>query len=63
MCRATFPDEQIVRCTVGTLAEAVADAGIRRTALLLIGEFLNGGGERSKLYDPSFSTGFREGTP
>ena len=63
VCRATFPDEQIVRCTVGTLAEAVADAGIRRTALLLIGEFLNGSGERSKLYDPSFSTGFREGTP
>ena len=31
------------------------------TALVLIGDFLHGDFERSRLYDPAFSTGFRRG--
>ena len=58
--KATWPDERIVRCTVDTLAQAGAD--IRKTALILVGGFLGGGYERSKLYDPAFTTEFREGT-
>ena len=60
--KATWPEERIVRCTVGTLAASAAEAGITKTALLLIGAFLADGEvpQRSCLYDPSFSTGFRE---
>ena len=51
-----------MRCTVGTLAAAGAQAGIRRTALVLAGDFLQGGYQRSRLYDPAFTTGYRKGT-
>ena len=59
--KATWPDERVVRCTVGTLAAAGAEAGIAKTALILIGSFLDAPFEKSRLYDPSFTTGFREG--
>ena len=59
--KATWPEEKILRCTVGTLAARGAEAGIRKTALVLVGDFLGQGGyERSKLYDPAFSTEYRE---
>lgn len=60
--KATWPEEKIVHCTVGTLSRAGAEAGISKTALVLVGGFLAGQGERSKLYDPAFTTEFREGT-
>jgi len=59
--KATWPEEKIVRCTVGTLAESGAAAGIRKTAMILVGGFLSGAYERSKLYDPAFTTEYREG--
>lgn len=59
--KATWPDEKIVRCTVGTLAEAGKTAGIRKTALVLVGGFLDAPYEKSKLYDESFTTEFRKG--
>lgn len=59
--KATWPDEKICRCTVGTLASTAAENGITKTALILVGDFLGGDYERSKLYDPSFTTGFRKG--
>lgn len=58
--RATWPDERAVRCTVGTLAAAGAD--IRRSAIVFVGRFLDAPYEKSKLYDPSFTTGYRKGT-
>lgn len=58
--KATWPEEKVVRCTVGTLAEAGARAGISKTALVLVGGFLGESYERSRLYDPTFSTEFRE---
>ena len=61
--KATWPEERVVRCTVGTLAQAVADSGITRTALIVVGDFLDGCPARSKLYDPHFSTGYREAQP
>lgn len=60
--KATWADEKAVRCTVGTLAEAGAAAGIDRTALVLVGDFLDAPYEKSRLYDPSFTTGFRKGS-
>jgi precorrin-4/cobalt-precorrin-4 C11-methyltransferase len=60
--KATWPDEKVVRCTVGTLAKSGKEAGISKTALLLIGNFLGSSYERSCLYDPAFTTEFRQGT-
>lgn len=62
--KATWPDEQVHRCTVGTLAQTARDNGITKTALVCVGDFLapDAASERSKLYDPSFTTGFREGS-
>ena len=57
--KATWPDEKVIRCTVGTLAQRGAEEGIRKTALLLIGDFLDSCYERSCLYDPTFTTEFR----
>ena len=57
--KATWPDERVCRCTVGTLAETGRHEGITKTALLLIGGFLAGDYERSRLYAPDFSTEFR----
>lgn len=58
--KASWPEEKIVRCTVGTLAESARRAEITKTALILIGGFLGDRYERSKLYDPAFATGFRK---
>ena len=60
--KATWPEEKIVRCTVGTLAAAGDAAGIWKTAIILVGGFLGRKYERSKLYDPGFTTEFRQGT-
>ena len=60
--KATWPEEKTVRCTVGTLAEAGEASGIRKTALVLVGGFLDAPYEKSRLYDPSFRTEYRKGT-
>ena len=60
--KATWPEEKTVRCTVGTLAEAGEASGIRKTALVLVGGFLDAPYEKSRLYDPSFTTEYRKGT-
>ena len=60
--KATWPEQKIVRCTVGTLAESTRAAGITKTALIVVGDFLAAQYDRSKLYDPAFTTEFRRGT-
>jgi precorrin-4/cobalt-precorrin-4 C11-methyltransferase len=59
--KATWPEEQVCRCTVGTLARTGAEHGISKTTLILVGDFLEGPYGRSLLYDPAFTTGFRQG--
>ena len=59
--KASWPEEQCLPCTVGTLDACARKHGITKTALVLVGDFLNGTGERSRLYDPAFTTGFRKG--
>lgn len=61
--KATWPEEKTARCTVGTLARAGREHQISKTALVLVGNFLGKDYQRSKLYDPTFTTGFREGRP
>lgn len=57
--KATWPDEKVLLCTVGTLAETARENRITKTALITVGGFLGCGYERSKLYDPSFTTEYR----
>jgi precorrin-4/cobalt-precorrin-4 C11-methyltransferase len=57
--RASWPDQKIVRGTLGTLAAQVAAEGIGRTALIVVGEALGQSGPASRLYDPGFSHGYR----
>lgn len=61
--KATWPDEEKYICTVGTLAQTAAEHGITKTALMIIGDAVKASNyERSKLYDPTFTTEFREAT-
>ena len=60
--KVTWPEEKTVRCTVGTLAASTRAAAITKTALIVVGGFLGKTYERSKLYDPAFTTEFRRGT-
>lgn len=59
--KATWEDEKKFICTVGTLAETAKKNNITKTALMIIGDVVNAAGyERSKLYDPEFTTEFRK---
>lgn len=59
--KATWPDEEKYICTVSTLAQTAAERGITKTALIIVGGAVaQNGYERSKLYDPGFTTEFRE---
>ncbi len=58
--KAGWPEEKIYRCTAGTLDRTAKEAGLKNTALIIVGPCLEGSGRRSLLYDPAFSTGFRK---
>ena len=59
--KATWEDEKSFVCTVGTLAETAKKNGITKTALMIIGDVVSCSHyDRSKLYDPGFTTEFRE---
>ncbi len=59
--RVTWPDQSIVRTTVGELAEAIRATGATRTLLVLVGDALSDDSvpARSHLYSPGHSTAFR----
>lgn len=59
--KASWPEQKIVRGTLKDIARKVKDAEIDRTALTLVGDFLGDEYSLSKLYDKSFTTGFRCG--
>ena len=61
--KATWEDEKAFVCTVGTLAEAAARNHITKTALMIIGDVVTHSHyNRSELYNPAFTTEFREAT-
>ena len=61
--KETWEDEKSFVCTVGTLAQTAKENQITKTALMIIGEAVaHSNYERSKLYDPGFTTEFRKGT-
>ena len=61
--KATWPDEKKFICTVGTLAQTAKENNITKTALMIIGDVVaHSHYDRSELYNPAFTTEFREAT-
>lgn len=57
--KATWEDEKIVLGTLENISEKVKEEGIKKTAQILVGDFISGDYERSKLYDPEFTHEYR----
>lgn len=58
--RASWADEKMIRGTLENLQNLVKENKITKTALIYIGNFLESEGTRSKLYDASFTHGYRK---
>lgn len=58
--KATWPEEKIFRCTVGTLHKTVTENGLTKTSLIIVGDCMGDTYLRSMLYYPGFSTEFRK---
>lgn len=59
--KATWPEEEYYYCTIDELAKTAAEHGITKTALILVGDVIGKHGyEKSRLYDKTFTTEFRE---
>ena len=58
--KATWPEEKVLHCTIKDLAETAAKENVTKTALIVVGRVLGSEYDRSKLYDPTFTTEFRE---
>lgn len=61
--KATWPEQKIIKGTLDNIAAKVREEGIDRTALILVGDFLGDKYGLSKLYDRTFSHGFRSACP
>jgi precorrin-4/cobalt-precorrin-4 C11-methyltransferase len=60
MVRVSWPDEQVVRGCLGDICGRVAELGIERTAVILVGRVLSPENFRdSALYDPDYTRRFR----
>ena len=59
--KASWEDQKIVVGDLTNIAERVKAAGIHKTALTVVGDFLGDEYELSKLYDKTFTTEFRKG--
>jgi precorrin-4/cobalt-precorrin-4 C11-methyltransferase len=60
--KATWPEQKIVKGTLNDIVTKAKTAGITETALIFVGKAMNPQAyDLSKLYDPSFTTGFRKG--
>lgn len=58
--KASWPEEKIISGTLADVVRKVKAAGIKKTALIIVGDVLNPKSyEPSKLYDPSFSHSYR----
>lgn len=61
--QATWPEELVLRCTVGTLEETVKEHRLWKHTLFLVGPALSASGTRSHLYHPGHFHGFRRAEP
>lgn len=58
--KASWPDEKIVRGTLKDIAKKVKEAGITKTALIIVSDVFRGEYDKSLLYDKGFSHGYRQ---
>ncbi|MQN00888.1 MAG: precorrin-4 C(11)-methyltransferase [Lachnospiraceae bacterium] len=59
--RVSWPDQKIIRTTVGKLDSCQENEGIVKTALVIVGDALSQSDfDRSCLYDPDFTTEYRK---
>ena len=59
--RASWKDEKVITGTLGDIVKKVRDEKITRTAIVIVGDIVNPKSyEYSKLYDKTFSHGFRK---
>lgn len=58
--KATWPDQELVRGSLEDISDKVKAAGIKKTALILVGRFLGNEYNYSKLYDKYFSHEYRD---
>ncbi|MFC8679662.1 precorrin-4 C(11)-methyltransferase [Streptomyces griseorubiginosus] len=61
--QATWPEELMVRCTIGTLEETVKEHKLWKHTLFLVGPALDAEGTRSHLYHPGHFHGYRKADP
>jgi precorrin-4/cobalt-precorrin-4 C11-methyltransferase len=59
--KATWPGQKIILGTLKDISAKVKEAGIKNFSQILVGNFIEGEYERSLLYHPEFTHGFREG--
>ncbi len=60
--KASWPEQEIVTGTLKNISSKVKEAGITKTALTVVGDFLGDEYSLSKLYDKAFTTEYRKGT-
>lgn len=60
--KATWPEEKIIRTTLAKLPEDMEEAGITKTALIIVSPALGSIYEKSRLYDAAFATEYRGAT-
>ena len=58
--RASWEDQDIILGTLKDIGEKIKRKNINKMAQILVGNFIEGDYERSKLYDPTFTHKFRE---
>ena len=61
--KASWPDQKILQGTLTDIVEQVKASGIRKTAQILVGDFISADFDRSLLYDPSFTHAHRRASP
>ncbi len=62
--RASWPDQKIIVGTLEDIAERVRDEQITRTAIVIVGDVVRPTSyEHSRLYDKTFSHGYRRARP
>lgn len=58
--RASWPDEKIIEGTLADIGQKTEEAGIKRTAIIIVGHALSRDHSASKLYDKTFTHGYRK---
>lgn len=58
--RATWEDERVIFGTLDDISEKVKEAGIKKCAQILVGDFIDCEYEKSLLYDKSFTHMYRK---